>query len=712
MQTARWQKLKDIFNSALEHSDSDREKYLAEVCGPDKNLRHEIDILLHSYDSGFMEAPILSKVVNEYSTEFAIAKIGEKFNHYQILEKLGRGGMGEVYLAEDTKLYRKVAIKFLKFSSEKAERHLRREARAAASLNHPNICTIYEIGEHNNRSFIVMEYIEGETLERVIKENKLDLRKIVPIAISIAEALAEAHSRGLIHRDIKPSNVIITPKDQIKVLDFGLAKKTLFGENESEFSLVSNIGIIAGTISYMSPEQARGLEIDTRSDIWSLGVVLYEMLTLKLPFYGETKSDVIASILQKDFLPLSYSVQNIPAKAEEVINNSLQKIRAERYLEVLDLLSDLRALVPLLESDQSIKRIEGPSQKSVQTAQRINTERLKSKADLNSVYSTDLEFRKVTDDSLRKSAFDLVSVTLKNNWITTLGLFFGLIIIFSALWIVRSNNQNVSAVSPDLIGKYQIAPLMRPEAKPDGIISNISFSPDSKYILFSVNNDGASSVFVKLADGDGLVQITDPQLNAQSPIWSPDGMRVAFFSNQNQKPGIWNVSYLGGVPVLQLTPQTDSPYFLTKWSNDGNSIYAESNGKLVKIDLMTGQISEFITPQFKVNGKMSLAADEQKIAFSTIENQTERVWVQTIGSNRAQLISNINYRSWSPAWFPDSNEVAFTSNESGNFQINVFDLSKQKSNQITFNKFDSDTPTISPNGLRIVYLSQSNFDNN
>src|SRR3989442_9271113 len=226
---------------------------------------------------------------------------GTKLGRYEIRSKLGAGGMGEVYLAQDAKLDRKVAIKFLPESlvaDEQARKRLVREARAAAKLDHPNICAIHEVGEEDGRSFIAMQYIEGETLDARIKSKPLVLKEALTIAAQIADALSEAHSHGIIHRDIKPSNIMVTSRGQAKVMDFGLAR-VIAGAVESEAetqSLLTTPGTIVGTMPYMSPEQVRGEVLDGRSDIFSFGVVLYEMLSGRQPFASESAAATISAI--------------------------------------------------------------------------------------------------------------------------------------------------------------------------------------------------------------------------------------------------------------------------------------------------------------------------------------------------------------------------------------------------------------------------------
>jgi serine/threonine-protein kinase len=277
--------------------------------------------------------------------------IGERISHYRILSKLGAGGMGEVYLAEDTQLDRKVAIKFLTPEStadEQARRRLVREARAAAKLEHPNICAIYEVGEANGQSFIAMQYVEGETLAKLIQHKPLDLRESLSIAVQVADALSEAHSRGIVHRDIKPQNIMITARGQVKVLDFGLSKvvreQTSADTAAETESVLTDPGMIIGTVPYMSPEQVRGEALDARSDIFSLGSVLYEMVSGRHPFASESAGATFSAILTRQPAPVARYSPEAPAELQRIIGKALCKDREERYQVVKDLLIDLKAL--------------------------------------------------------------------------------------------------------------------------------------------------------------------------------------------------------------------------------------------------------------------------------------------------------------------------------------------------------------------------------
>ncbi|HXI94242.1 MAG TPA: protein kinase, partial [Blastocatellia bacterium] len=269
-------------------------------------------------------------------------------SHYRILSRLGAGGMGEVFLAEDTRLDRKVAIKFLSAESasdEGAKKRLIREARAAAKLDHPNICAIYEVGEADGQTFIVMQYVEGETLTARFNREPMTLRDAVAIAEQVANALTEAHAKGIVHRDIKPQNIMLTARAQVKVLDFGLAKvmrEKALPESEAETAiLVTQSGVIIGTVPYMSPEQVRAEDLDGRSDIFSYGVVLYEILSGRRPFEAKSTAEVISAILTQEPAPLRGQASAVPEGFERLIRKCLEKEPARRYQTMEELTADL-----------------------------------------------------------------------------------------------------------------------------------------------------------------------------------------------------------------------------------------------------------------------------------------------------------------------------------------------------------------------------------
>src|SRR6266568_266157 len=308
----------------------------------------------------------------------------ESISRYRILEKLGSGGMGDVFLAEDTKLGRKIALKLLAEELTQNRDRLSRfdqEAYAASALNHPNILTIYEMGDEGGRHYIATEFVDGVTLRKRLGGPPLELTEVLDIAIQIAGALEEAHAAGIIHRDIKPENVMIRRNGHVKVLDFGLAKLTetptsdeMDTEAVTRALVQTDAGMVLGISQYMSPEQARGKPVDARTDIWSLGVVLYEMAAGRAPFSGETKTDVIVAIAKNDPLPLARFAPNAPAEFEWIILKALRKDVDERYQTVKELESDLKKLKQRIEFQSELERSMSPEQYSAAMSGFANTE--------------------------------------------------------------------------------------------------------------------------------------------------------------------------------------------------------------------------------------------------------------------------------------------------------------------------------------------------
>jgi serine/threonine protein kinase/Tfp pilus assembly protein PilF len=351
---ANLKQIEDLFHRAMDVSAKERAGYLDRVCDQDGNLRREVDSLIAAYESssGLLDEGAVTLAMKVLGAEPVPSMVGQEVGTYKILSALGQGGMGAVYLAENRRVNKKVALKFLSsdfITDNWAKRQLVKEAQAVARLDHPNICAVYDFEEIGEHSFIVMQYIEGQTLSDLIRKKALKSGQVVSLARQITNALADAHAHGIIHRDIKPKNIMVTPSEQVKVLDFGLAKtiqKNLEDATES-ISHLSREGILVGTIAYMSPEQLRGERLDYRTDIFSLGTVLYEMIWGKNPFAhkadsrSKSNAEVISSIMSDQPPSLRQVSIDCPKDFDHVVTKCLRKDPADRYQSAAELLIDL-----------------------------------------------------------------------------------------------------------------------------------------------------------------------------------------------------------------------------------------------------------------------------------------------------------------------------------------------------------------------------------
>src|SRR5574341_1534189 len=362
----RFQKVGDIYDQALELEPEWRDAFLDEVCASDEELRREVESLLaaHERAEGFIDQPAVEVAAGLFADQPSSSIEGKKIGNYQALSLLGKGGMGEVYLANDLKLGRKVALKVLlqQFMQDPVRvKMFKREARAASALNHPNIITIFDIGQSDGAHFIVSEYVEGQTIRQRLKASAMPLREAMDIAVQTADALAAAHEAGIVHRDIKPENVMVRRDGYVKVLDFGLAKLTEppatnridLKETATKGTVYTLPGVVMGTAAYMSPEQARGEIVDSRSDIFSLGVLIYEMVAGETPFTGATPLEVLAATLEREPLPLTECDRRIPAELERIVAKALRKDRRKRYQTIRDMLVDLESLKQLLDLESA-----------------------------------------------------------------------------------------------------------------------------------------------------------------------------------------------------------------------------------------------------------------------------------------------------------------------------------------------------------------------
>src|SRR5260370_1191065 len=406
--------------------------------------------------------------------------LNETIAHYRILRKLGSGGMGVVYEAEDTKLARRVALKFLpedtRRDPQSLERFLR-EARAASALNHPGICTIHAIEEHNGRTFIAMELLEGQTLDKLIPLRSLPVPRTIDMGVQLADALDAAHKKSIVHRDIKPANIFITERGAVKILDFGLAKllpehhANIAGETlgDPETLLLTSPGTAVGTISYMSPEQARGEELDARSDLFSLGAVLYQVLTAKQPFPATTSALVFDNILHNaPVAPVTLN-PDVPAELERILNKALEKDRAVRYQVAAELRADLKRLQRELDSGRatSVSATSGriPTQVSIPAAQPAEPPRTPSSTSV------------------------LIAAASKNKFGTGLVLAAALLLLAAAVFGIYSF---LPHKIPSPVETMSVENLTN-----NGHVSLARISPDGKYLLHVLDENGLQSLWLR-----------------------------------------------------------------------------------------------------------------------------------------------------------------------------------------------------------------------
>ncbi len=670
MSPERLKEVEEIYHAVLEVPNGKRRMFLLDRCGDDDELRKEVESLL-SYDTDFnslIDNSPKSLVAELFSTE-ANRTVGKQINQYRILSLLGEGGMGSVFLAHDTKLERKVAIKFLNDRLSKDTNRLNRffqEAKSASALNHPNIITVYEIGEVDDQPFITTEFIDGTTLNKYLSKETLKISEVLNIASQIGSALSSAHEAGIIHRDIKPENVMIRRDGIVKVLDFGLAKLTqeaieIDSEAVTRAKNLTADGMILGTPQYMSPEQARGQKVDPRTDIFSFGAMLYEMISGRLPFSGINAIDTIGSILKDDPKSLREFVPDISLELEDIVEKALRKDRDHRYQSINDLLADLNNAKRTIELDTnagntvSVKPQETRFTTSIATVRR----------------------------------FSLIHLLLFS---TAAIVLFGAIFWFFS----RGSDQSLESLKTEEVANWT--------SSAGELYTVGSFSPDGKMVAFASTKTGTKNIWVKQSTSGEAIQITKDDFKNENPIWSPNGEEIAFFSAHGGDAGFWRVPTLGGSPKLIASANGGSR--LRLWSKN-NLIYFDSGGELYSIDIATGDKKQLTDLKLKgINtSSMNLSSDEKTIAYSTAEGTTFTISISDLNGSAPKKIVESPNEIKNISWHPDNRRLFYSASIDGIFQIFLTDIYGAPPRQVSKSEQDALVLNVSADGTRILYGS-------
>ena len=557
MTPERWQQVKSIFNSALQYPPQERNSFLSQACSGDAILRSEVESLIASHEKSgeFIDDPAY-QAASWLADENSELQPGATVGSYQVLSFLSRGGMGEVYLAQDSRLNRKVALKLLPSTFTKDNDRLRRfaqEARAASALNHPNIITIYEIQQVNSTHIIATEFVEGETLRQRLSHSSLSLDEALNIAMQVADALSSAHKAGIVHRDIKPENVMLRPDGYVKVLDFGLAKlsegtTSSISAEAPTLQVRTGSGIVMGRAGYMSPEQARGLIVDARSDIFSLGATLYEMVARRKPFEGETPSDTLASILKSEPTPLSRIVPGLPAELLRIVSKSLRKDREERYQVVKDLWLDLKSLKQELEFQEKLDRSIGGEDRTEPA----------NRAESTSV----MPLAQATEPrSAITSISESLSLEIKRHKLgTAITLLILMLVVGAASFgIYKYVNR------PAPVERFSDIKLSR--ITNSGNVIDSTISPDGKYIVYALSDRSTQGLYIRQVSTANDKEIVPPApVGIFGMTFSQDGSELFYVVKQNLDAGtLYRIPVLGGTPT-KILQAIDSP---VSFSSDG-----------------------------------------------------------------------------------------------------------------------------------------------
>ena len=668
----RWKQIDALLDAALELPAAEHEAFLEKACAGDTDLQKEVLSLLTKQEKidGFLERPAMGMVAQAMATTLADQKesfIGQEVGSYTIESLLGAGGMGQVYLARDRKLNRRIALKILPLEFSADPERLRRfesEARAVSALNHPNIVTIHDFGQQSDWRYIVTELVEGKTLRSLVG-TKLGLGEILRMGAQVADALAAAHGAGVIHRDIKPENIMMRTDGYVKVLDFGLAKRLEAARTEL-LPTQTESGMVMGTLPYMSPEQAAGDVVDQRTDLWSLGTVLYELISGRTPFAHESRQATLNAILSSEPESVRATHPSLPRELDRILKKALTKDRESRYQTAADFGSDLRAVLRQLDA-----RATGSAELVVAR--------------------------------WRRSPYLIRGVSAGLAAVLLLGL--------AARTLLRERKE-----APNWSRAIHAQLTEQP-----GTEFHPSFAPDGRSFVYAGESGGNLDLFVQRVGGKNAVNLTkDSPADDSEPAFSPDGESIAFRSAREPR----------GIYIMEATGEnvhriTDGG-FCPSWSPDGKElVYSEAcqdspsvrvASALWVVDVATGAKRQLtaldaMQPAWSPGGK--------RIAFWFLPPKVGRRDIATIARDGGEpvVITKGAATNWNPVWSPDGRYLYFASDRAGNmnfWRVQIDEETGQALSEpeaiITPAKFSRHL-AFSRDGKRMIYVQTENRSN-